>query len=304
MGILIMRAAAARTTWRGVVVNSVLIVLSLALGTVLAVVMHPIGRAEPISWLTQAVTFASDNPNVMLVRVMGQNISSDQAPWWYVPAWLTAQLPLATLIMALLGIGAWLLHSKRSHELSAPRDIYLVLLGQALVLPLAVLIAGPNIYDGIRHFLFLLPPLLSLIVLSVLRIRWTIAVPLLVLGVVLSVFASARWFPYSYAFVNPVAGAIKDVRVWEYDFWGLSARAGIDQLKELGAQRVFVRPGSRSAVPFGGEEFDTYLKSKDSGEKWGGVTFLRWDAELPPECTKDFDIKRDGITLLVGGVCS
>lgn len=304
IAILTMQALMRNSPWSRVAASSALLVMSTLAGMALAVAMHPIGRAEPIAWLTEAVVFASDNPNVMLVRVLGQNITSDQAPWWYVPAWLLAQLPIITLVMCGIGAATWLIQRWRTRCFSAPGITALILFGQAVVLPIVILLARPNIYDGIRHFLFILPPLLALIVLSILRIRWRFSVPLVVLGVVLSLFASARWFPYSYAFVNPVAGAVKSVRVWEYDFWGLSAHAGIDQLKELGAERVFIRPGSRSSVPFGGEEFDAYLNSPDSDVKWGGLSFLRWDAELPPECAQEFEITRDGIPLLIGGMCS
>ena len=286
------------------------------LGGALAVVSHPLGRFDPSGWLVEAVQFASDNPNVMLVRVMGQNITSDQSPWWYVPAWLTAQLPLASLLIGLAAIVGFFIFRPRLSAASSESGPIIILLGQAVILPILILLARPNIYDGIRHFLFMVPALFSLVTLFVWSLRarqlprpfghrrigealvtWSI-----VLVTALSLFAAARWYPYSYAFVNPVAGAIKEPRIWEYDYWGLAAREAITRLQaDSNVSRVFVRPSARSSIPFGGSAFEEYLEDPEGS--WGGVTFLRFDAELPLECEATITISRDGIPLAKAGTC-
>ena len=305
-----------RREFPSIVAPLMALIVGSALGTVSAVLSHPLGRANPVQWLTDAVLLASDHPNVMLVRVLGQNVTSDESPWWYVPAWLAAQLPLATsaaIILAVIGFATLAPRAAWQTPLSAAG---VTLLGPAFVIPVIVLLTGPNLFDGIRHLLFLIPPLFALISmlawslvdrglpftqsrkrLSPTALTWT-----MVAVVSLSLFASARWFPYSYAFVNPVAGAIKEPRIWEYDYWGVSAREAIAELRSQGVDRVFVRPSAQSGAVFGGEEFSAYLESPS--ENWGGVTFLRWDAELPRECAATVTISRDGIPLAQAGECA
>lgn len=314
-------AAVALVLGRKNVIESIRTVAVFGAGTLvggaLAVVSHPLGRFDPMGWLVEAVQFASDNPNVMLVRVMGRNITSDQSPWWYVPAWLLAQLPLASLLVAAVSVFGLVLLKPRLSAASGEIGPIIILLGQAVLLPVLILLARPNVYDGIRHFLFLIPALFSAITVIVWSLRnrelpialgerrigealvtWS-----LIAMTALSLFAAARWYPYSYAFVNPVAGAVKEPRIWEYDYWGLTTREAVARLqREYGTTMVFVRPGARSALPFGGKEFEEYLENPN--REWAGVTFYRFDAELPVDCEIDFTISRDGIPLAEAGRCS
>ena len=287
------------------------------LGATLAVASHPIGRYSPISWLMEAVEFASANPNVMLVRVMGQNITSSESPWWYVPAWLLAQMPLLSLVViALVAVGFfwWKPRVTRDSPIAAAG---IVLLGQAVALPTLVLLARPNIYDGIRHLLFMIPAIFGLLAVAAWSLRGrqplrssinrplgtTVILWTLIAVAAVSAFASARWYPYSYAFVNPAAGAIKEPRIWEYDYWGLATREAISRLEETtDASDIFIRPSARSALPFGGQDFEDYLE--DPRGRWAGVTFFRFDAELPQECEPTLVISRDGIPLAEAGPCS
>ena len=285
-------------------------------GTGLAVLSHPLGRANPLQWLTDAVVLASDHPNVMLVRVLGQNVTSDESPWWYVPVWLAAQLPVATSVAILLTLIGFAILKPRVTWRSPLSAAAIILSGPAFVIPVMVLLTGPNLFDGIRHLLFLIPPLFALIS----ALAWSLLdrrLPLtkannrfgataitwgMIAVVGLSLFASARWFPYSYAFVNPIAGAIKEPRIWEYDYWGTSSREAIRLLREdPRVTEVFVRPSESSARPFGGKSYEEYLE--DPGNNWGAVTFFRFDAELPPECEVTITISRDGIPLAQGGPC-
>lgn len=298
------------------VVPSLVLIVGAVVGTALAVLSHPLGRVNPVQWLTDAVLLASDHPNVMLVRVLGQNVTSDESPWWYVPAWLAAQLPIATSAAIILTIIGFAVLKPRTPLHSPISAAGITLMGPAVVIPVMVLLTGPNLFDGIRHLLFLIPPLFALIStlfwslldrrlpfsksnkhLAVAALTWS-----MVAVVGLSIFASARWFPYSYAFVNPIAGAIKEPRIWEYDYWGVSAREAISELRNQGVERVFIRPSAQSSAVFGGEEFTAYLENPS--RNWGGITFLRWDAELPQECAVTVTISRDGIPLAQAGKCA
>jgi len=306
-----------RSDLRRALAHSAVVSAGASIGAALAVASHPIGRYSPIAWLMEAVEFASANPNVMLVRVMGQNITSSESPWWYVPAWLVAQLPLLTLLVMSLVAVAFFWWKPRSGRGSVTTAAGIMLFGQAVALPTLVLLARPNIYDGIRHFLFMIPAIFGLLAVAAWSLRQrrspratnsrplsaTVILWTLIVVAALSAFASARWYPYSYAFVNPIAGAVKEPRIWEYDYWGLATREAIARLEaSTDATDIFIRPSARSALPFGGQDFENYLD--DPSGRWAGVTFFRFDAELPHECEPTIVISRDGIPLAEAGPCS
>lgn len=297
---------------RAKVINLALTAGAVVVGMVLAVLNHPAGREAPVTWIVDALRLSNDNPNVMIVRVLGQNIMSNEAPWWYVPAWLVAQLPIA---MGVATVVALVVIARNRHVPGLPfrpSIVALPLLTQALLLPIVVLATKPNIYDGIRHFIFIIPGIAGLIALAVAigmaskRSPKRSRAPWFAWGVTavvaLSLFANVRWYPYSYTFVNPAAGAVKHVRVWELDFWGLTLREGIDRLRTDGAITVAVMPGLAPALPFGGVPPDDPAFDVTDPTA-AAVTFRRWDAELPAGCPQVGEIVRDGLVLAKLGVC-
>jgi hypothetical protein len=82
-------------------------------------------------------------------------------PRLYVPSYLLVRVPLITLAGAALGAISWFLWPLGRQKSSRRRD--LVLISSAIVFPLAfqVLFRGPA-FTGMRHFLFVLPPLAAL----------------------------------------------------------------------------------------------------------------------------------------------
>ena len=302
---------------KDILLRTLALTIGTLIGLTLAVFSHPLGRANPVQWLSEAVQLASDHPNVMIVRVLGQNIISNESPWWYVPAWLLAQTPILTTAAFAVIVVSFVALKPRPSQSVARSPALMVLLGPSLILPVAVLATSPNLFDGIRHLLFIVPPLFAVMA----TLAWALAdrrIPFLGKGrqvrlkfvswilvgiVAFSLFATARWFPYSYAFVNPVAGAIKEPRIWEYDYWGTTSREAISLLRDKhGVRDVFVRPSESSSRPFGGTSYEEYLQNP-SGQ-WGGVTFFRFDAALPSECDVTITIRRDGIPLARAGICS
>lgn len=281
-------------------------------GLALAVLNHPAGREAPIAWIVDALRLSNANPNVMIVRVLGQNVMSNEAPWWYVPAWLAAQLPIAMGFAAVIALIVVLRNLRLPGLPYRPVLATIPLLVQSVLLPIAIVAMRPNIYDGIRHFIFIVPGIAGLIALAVAmgmaggrlwkRSRRTWFVWGVLAVAALSLFANVRWYPYSYTFINPVAGAPRDVRVWDLDFWGLTSREGIERLRERGSTSFAAIPGGAPALAFGGLPSDN--PAFDPAAPGSAmVNFRRWDAQMPPECHVVDEIRRDGQLLAEIGEC-
>ena len=133
---------------------------------------------------------------------------------------------------------------------------------QAILLPLAIIVSGAVLYDGIRHLLFVLPALLAIpaVALAVLEQQSTgrrllrTAIPFAAVVVVAaSLLASISWAPYAYAYLNPVAGKNKSSLSWELDYWGVSGKEGVERLRKLGYTPVSVTPAAGVGDPLGSD---------------------------------------------------
>ena len=74
-------------------------------GLVLTWATNPIARLGTVHWLRDSIDIARKYPwDVGPIRAAGQDLHSVDLPWWYVPAWLWAQLPLLTFAALVGGI--------------------------------------------------------------------------------------------------------------------------------------------------------------------------------------------------------
>ncbi len=271
---------------------------------------NPIAQIDLVQWLRDASKNSIAYPWIGPIRTAGGDVQSGHLPWWYVPAWLGAQLPLLTIAALLVGLTSLgVIIVRRRGTPGGESSIAIVPLAlQAIVVPVGILVSGAVIYDGIRHLLFALPALVALAAggLALAERRsargsgWRIALPVLaVVTVAASLFDSARWAPYAYAYINPIAGHNTHSQSWELDYWGTSAREGIARLHKLGLTSVSVQPAQTVGVPFGAAPYTGTF-----GPGSGIYVFSRWGFTAASfGCTKLFTIKRDGHELGEGGEC-
>jgi 4-amino-4-deoxy-L-arabinose transferase-like glycosyltransferase len=186
----------------------------------------------------------------------GELITVTEMPRSYVPTLFALQLPEIFLALALAGGAATLVAACR-RDIAANRRAVLLLAWLAAALPIVVtVLAQPAMYNGIRHFVFVLPPLA---VLGGLASGWLIAAlrrhsqPLaaaagiaLLGGVALPVIDMAALHPYEYTFFNRLAGGVAGARGrYMLDYWGLSFKQASQGLAAALAQRHERKPADR-----------------------------------------------------------
>ena len=114
-----------------------------------------------------------------------------------------------------------------------------------------------------------------------------------------NIYSTYRWLPYSYAYINPLAG-IGSQRYWDLDYWGLSSREGISRLGD--SKNIFVMPDNSSSLPFGGKNVN---EIQDSDYPISLYVYIHWNHKILEEnCSINFRIKRDDQVLGMGGRCS
>jgi hypothetical protein len=179
----------------------------------------------------------------------GQLIPVPDMPRSYVPTLVALQLPEILLALGLSGIAGAIAAVATRERGSAGHRAALLAVVLAATLPILITIAArPAMYNGIRHFVFVLPPFAALGGLTgawIARRLEAFGRPalvagalVLVVGAVSPVIAMARLHPYEYTHFNRIAGGTAGARPrFMLDYWGLSLTQASRQLRALIAER-------------------------------------------------------------------
>jgi 4-amino-4-deoxy-L-arabinose transferase-like glycosyltransferase len=159
----------------------------------------------------------------------GQVYLAAHLPRSYVPTWLVVGSPPVLIVFVLIGISAISLIIVRKKCIEA--RIAVVLL--AFLVPCCSLIALRSVlYDGLRQFIFIIPPMILIAVYGMTQLyrylithrQKLIAIAMVVLTLVSYILVIARMIdlhPYEYTYFNPIVGPqAVAVQKYQLDYWG------------------------------------------------------------------------------------
>lgn len=195
--------------------------------------------------ISEAQNFGWDGP----VLYSGAFERSTDLPWHYLPKWILVTLPELTLglicVALVIGVSNLMFHPRRVFD---RRGLGIGIVAFSAVFPVVYVVAtGPTLYDGMRHFIFVLPPfvivalagcvgLLFILLPAVTERRWLAWMfPALTAVACLKIitvdYRSLNPFFYSYfnVWVGGIGGAFNN---YETDYWGLSYREAMEGLGE------------------------------------------------------------------------
>jgi hypothetical protein len=167
----------------------------------------------------------------------GQLIPVIDMPRSYVPILFAVQVPELLLALGLFGTAGAMFAVARTGDRGrggAGRRAALLAVVLAVVLPVLITIATrPAMYNGIRHFVFVLPPVAALAGLAGAYIAerlchyGTVAAGVgalvLVAGTASPIVDMVRLHPFEYTDYNHLAGGVPHARQnYMLDYWGLS----------------------------------------------------------------------------------
>jgi hypothetical protein len=175
----------------------------------------------------------------------GQLIPVIDMPRSYVPTLFAVQVPELLLALGLCGTAGAIFAIVRNADRStdgAGRRAALLATVLAVILPVLVtIVTRPAMYNGIRHFVFVLPPFAALAGLAGahfaerLRHYGKVAVGAgivaLIAGTASPIIDMVRLHPYEYTDYNRLAGGVSHARQnYMLDYWGLSLTQASRQL--------------------------------------------------------------------------
>jgi dolichyl-phosphate-mannose-protein mannosyltransferase len=167
----------------------------------------------------------------------GQLIPVIDMPRSYVPTLFAVQVPELLLALGLCGTVGAIFSIARNADRStdgAGRRAALLAVVLAVVLPmLATVATRPAMYNGIRHFVFVLPPFAALAGLAGAyiverfhrygKVAAGAGILVLVAGITSPIVDMVRLHPYEYTDYNHLAGGVPHARQnYMLDYWGLS----------------------------------------------------------------------------------
>ncbi len=204
------------------------VVLVSAAGYFGALLFWPYGLEAPFSNPFKALGEMQNFSTTIRILFAGKHIMSNEVPWNYIPTWISITTPLIILFPALLMAAASLFTRKIF------RWEYILLLTFAIVFPWAYAVyKKSSLYDGLRHFLFIVPLLtvLAALFFEVLfhmaknRIIAIIIALVLLAGIFLPLSWSIKNHPDEYCYFNELTGGIKGAYGnYETDYWMNSIR--------------------------------------------------------------------------------
>ena len=186
----------------------------------------------------------------------GALIPVPNMPWRYLPTLMGLKLPEGFIALALGGTALAAITILNPAATTSRRAAHLVILAAALFPLLVTMLTRPALYNGIRHFIFVLPPLAVLAgmaagyLLERLARRGRIA---LVAGAAVVSAALAlpltdmrRLHPYEYTHFNRIAGGVAGAKGrYMLDYWGLALKQAAQELRAVLTERMESAPYGR-----------------------------------------------------------
>jgi len=216
----------------------------------------PWGVAHPLNPLRAIEVFSHFFEKPWHELYGGERITPPDMPRSYVPVLMGLKLPEIFSLLAGAGLAGALVAACRSALTPRTRAVLLAL-ALAAVLPVAVTVmARPAMYNGIRHFVFVLPPLA---VAGGLAGAWIaghaarvgplasrVLAVVFAAGVALPVIGMVRLHPFEYAAYNQLIGGVRGAEpLYMLDYWGLAFKQAGNALRDRLAARGDAPPAGR-----------------------------------------------------------
>jgi hypothetical protein len=186
----------------------------------------------------------------------GALVSVPDMPWSYLPTLFALQLPEVLLGLLTAGVVGSFMSLSRS-DVPGRRKTILLMLTLAAMLPLLIaMLKRPALYNGIRHFIFVIPPMTVLAGTAFARgMTWLkenrrswqpAAMAVFSFGLLLPLGEMIRLHPYQYTHFNHIAGTVRAADdLYMLDYWGLALKQASDGLREEINERQEVPPHGR-----------------------------------------------------------
>ncbi|MFC1844191.1 glycosyltransferase family 39 protein [Thermodesulfobacteriota bacterium] len=209
----------------------------------------PWAQKSPLLNPLHAFSTISKYPWKGIMLYKGEFITADTIPWNYLLTWFSITLPEHYFLC--LGVGALLL-LKITKDIFKVRNkeriIFITFLLFSSLFPVTyVILKHSPLYDGIRHFLFVIP-ILAVLCGTILSLFWSSdtnhlwkksMIILLCLPFGITAYDMVKLHPYQTIYFNRLIGKARyeAYENFDTDYWGNSYKEGAEWLKDHSKNR-------------------------------------------------------------------
>jgi hypothetical protein len=196
---------------------------------------------SPLARFVDVFRFMSDNPTNLSVLFGGQIYRASELPRRYLPFLLATTLtePVWILFFAGVIVGYWKLITDDSTQRINKLITVTLTFSWFLILLAYVLVRRPAMYDGIRHFLFIIPPIFIFtgFAFEFLAERiaiWWLSAVFTFLILLPGIYGIAQLHPYEYTYYNSFIGGTQNAfRKYETDYWLTCYKQAVEELNAI-----------------------------------------------------------------------
>ncbi|HEY4140484.1 MAG TPA: glycosyltransferase family 39 protein [Pseudolabrys sp.] len=215
---------------------------ALALGYLIMGLLWPWSIVSPLNPLHAAEYFDTFFEKPWEELYLGQQIPVPDMPPSYLPVLFVHKLPEIMLALGALGFAGVLVFTTRT-SVAINRRASMLLVALAAILPIVVaMVMRPALYNGLRHFVFVVPPFA---VLGGLAVTWIahrvrsyrvaargLLTAVFIAGLSLPVVELIRLHPFEYTSFNLASGGVRSAQdKFMLDYWGLAFKQAAIELR-------------------------------------------------------------------------
>lgn len=244
---------------------------------VIAFAAWPYLWVDPFQKFIAAFGFMSENPTHLQVLFNSQLYRAGELPRRYLPVMLGLTLTEPVWVLFASGMILAAIRLGREKLFSAA-----LVLAWFIIPFMYVLLRKPPMYDGFRHFFFIIPPIFifSGFVFDKL-FSWARSgianAPVLAVVFFPSILGILQLHPYQYTYYNSFIGGVGGAyRKYETDYWLTCYKEAVEeyQNREPGAERMYVNREAYIAQTYAGNQISIFERRGAGSEIKSGDLIL------------------------------
>jgi len=220
-------------------------------------ILNPVYWTNPLAFF-YAIKWMSHYYHDICTNTLGSCLSAKDLPSTYMLIWLSVKLPL----IIILGILLIPFTEKNIFKEKKNSLVFGSILGSSIFIPLLLIFMNVNLYDEIRHIMFLIPLLFILGLTSLFYFSKKFFYILSLLSISLFLIENFKIHPYQYVWFNTPARYLDLTKKFELEYMGISGKEIAKQIISLNDDNICIlaSPGHTVEPYFYKSKFNCFDK--------------------------------------------
>ena len=209
--------------------------LFIVLLTLFIFILNPVYWANPVAFI-HAIKWMSHYYHDICTNTFGKCLSAKDLPPTYMLIWFSVKLPL----IIILGILLIPFIEKKIFQEKRNTLVYGSILVTAIFIPLLLIFINVNLYDEIRHVMFLIPLFFILGLTSLFYFSKRFFYILGFLSISIFLIENFKIYPYQYVWFNTPSRYLDLTKKFELEYMGISGKEISKKIISLDQDKICI----------------------------------------------------------------